>query len=67
MTTYEKTMLVQELKALEVTLLALNRELRARLGKKETKKCVVCDRPVDNDDMVHDECYRKEWKERTNE
>ena len=63
MTTYEKTMLVQELKELEVTLLALNKELRAKLGKKEIKKCVVCDRPVDNEDLVHDSCYRREWKD----
>jgi len=64
MLTFEKVVLIQELKMCEVALLALNKALEKKLAELRGEKiCVVCDKPVDNDDMVHDSCYKKEWKE----
>ena len=53
-----------ELELLTATLLGFNAELEKRLALARGQKlCVVCDKPVDNDDLVHDKCYCQEWKD----
>ena len=53
-----------ELELLTATLLGFNAELEKRLAiAKGEKLCIVCNKSVDNEDMVHDECYRREWRD----
>jgi len=62
MLTLEKVALINELKMLEVVLLAMNKELEKRLALVRGQKlCVVCDKPLHGEDVAHQECYRKEW------
>jgi len=56
-----------ELELLTAALLGFNAELEKKLALARGEKlCIVCDKSVDNEDMVHDECYKQEWKDRLN-
>lgn len=44
----------------------MNRELEEFLvSVRGEKKCAVCDRALNGEDVAHSDCYRKEWKEIT--
>jgi len=63
MLTLEKVALINELKMLEVVLLAMNKELEKKLAIARGQKiCLICEKPTIDDDIC-DVCYRREWKD----